>query len=168
MAAQSTLNIEQEHDLVTWTAPARPFKTRDRQFYVTTFAIAGIISLILFLAEGLMPVLLIISLVFLYYVLSTVEPENIEYKITNKGVKVAGRVTEWANFRRFWFSKRLDSDLMVFETFGLPGRLEVVIKPELKESLKKEVGKHLLFEEVPGSSLDRATNWISQKLPGNK
>ncbi|MCX6705287.1 MAG: hypothetical protein NT162_03050 [Candidatus Woesebacteria bacterium] len=32
---------EPERDLVTWTAPARPFKRRDRQFYVTTFAIAG-------------------------------------------------------------------------------------------------------------------------------
>jgi len=65
---------EPERDLVVWIAPARPFKRRDRQFYVTTFAIAGIVSLILFLAEGLMPVLLIVSLVFLYYVLSTVEP----------------------------------------------------------------------------------------------
>src|SRR3990172_4343122 len=63
---------EPERDLITWTAAGRPFKRRDRQFYVTIFAMAGIVSLVLFLAEGFMPVLLIISLVFLYYVLSTV------------------------------------------------------------------------------------------------
>ena len=70
---ESTLNIEPqavvvrrepERDLVVWTAPARPFKRRDKQFYVTTFAMAGIVSLVLFLAEGIMPVILIISLVF--------------------------------------------------------------------------------------------------------
>ena len=95
--APGTLQREPERDLVTWTAPARPFKRRDRQFYVTTFAIAGIVSLVLFLAEGAMPVILIISLVFLYYVLSTVEPESIEYKITNRGIKIAGRLTPWQN-----------------------------------------------------------------------
>ncbi|KKP31069.1 MAG: hypothetical protein UR20_C0044G0007, partial [Candidatus Woesebacteria bacterium GW2011_GWE2_31_6] len=77
---------EVEKDLVTWTAPGRPFKRRDKQFYLTTISIVGLVSLIIFLAEGAMPVILIISLVFLYYVMSTVPPENIEYKITNKGV----------------------------------------------------------------------------------
>src|ERR1035437_3250582 len=76
---------EPERDLVTWIAPSRPFKRRDKQFYTTVFAIAGIVSLVLFLAEGVMPVVLIVAFVFLYYVLSTVPPENVEYKITNKG-----------------------------------------------------------------------------------
>ncbi len=164
--SQSTLN-EPEKDLVSWTAPARPFKRRDRQFYVTAFSIAGIVSLILFLAEGLMPVLLVISLVFLYYVLSTVEPEAIEYKVTNKGIKVAGRLTEWANFKRYWYSKRFDSELMIMETFGLPGRLEVVIKPDIKESLTKEMSAYIPYEEVPASTLDRLTNWFAGRLPGN-
>ena len=57
--------IVPERELMSWTAPARPFKRRDRQFYVTTFSIAGIVGLILFLAEGFMPVLLIISIVFI-------------------------------------------------------------------------------------------------------
>ena len=52
----SPLKPELEKDLVTWIAPARPFKRRDRQFYLTTVSIAGIVCLILFLAEGAMPV----------------------------------------------------------------------------------------------------------------
>jgi len=103
---------EPERDLVTWTAPSRPFKRRDRQFYVTTFAMAGIVSLVLFLAEGFMPVLLIVSLVFLYYVLSTVEPENITYKVTSKGIKIGGKDTGWQFLNRFWFTKRFDNELM--------------------------------------------------------
>jgi hypothetical protein len=175
--SNSTLNTEPqavvvrrepERDLVTWTAPARPFKRRDRQFYVTTFAIAGIVSLILFLAEGIMPVILIISLVFLYYVLSTVQPENIEYKVTTKGVKIATKLTEWQYLNRFWFTKRFDNDLMIIDTVMIPGRIEFVINPEIKEKLKKEISAYIPYEEVSPATLDKVTTWFASKLPGNK
>lgn len=159
---------EPERDLVTWIAPARPFKRRDKQFFVTTFAIAGIISLVLFLAEGPMPVLLIISLVFLYYVLSTVEPEKIEYKVTTKGIKVAGKLTEWQYLIRYWFTKRFDDELMIVETIMIPGRIEFVISPEVKDKLKKEISAYIPYEEAPAGGLDRITNWVAGKLPGNK
>jgi hypothetical protein len=159
---------EPERDLVVWTAPARPFKRRDRQFFVTVFAMAGIVALVLFLAEGFMPVLLIISLVFLYYVLSTVEPENVEYKVTSKGIKIAGKETSWQYLNRYWFSKRFDNTLMIVDTSLIPGRIELVIDPGIEEKIKKEVSAYIPYEEVPGSSLDRVTNWIAGKLPGNR
>ena len=175
--SQSTLNSEPqavvvrrepERDLVIWTAPARPFKRRDRQFYVTTFAIAGIVSLILFLAEGIMPVILIISLEFLYYVLSTVQPEDIEYKITTKGIKIAAKLTEWQYLNRYWFAKRFDNELMIIDTVRLPGRIEFVINADIKEKLKKEISAYIPYEEVSPATLDKVTNWFAQKLPGNK
>lgn len=159
---------EPERDLVVWTAPARPFKRRDRQFYVTTFAIAGIVSLVLFLAEGIMPVILIISLVFLYYVLSTVQPEDIEYKITTKGIKIANKLTGWQNLNRYWFTKRFDNDLMIIDTVLLPGRIEFVINSDIKEKLKKEMSAYIPYEEVSPATLDKITTWFAQKLPGNK
>jgi hypothetical protein len=174
---ESTLNSEPqavvvrrepERDLLTWTAPARPFKRRDRQFYTTVFAIAGIISLILFLAEGIMPVILIVALVFLYYVLSTVPPENIEYKITSKGVKIAGKLTEWQVMSRFCFGDRSGAEILIFETFLIPGRIEVMINPEIKYGLKREISAYIPYEEITASGLDRITNWVAQKLPGNK
>jgi hypothetical protein len=175
--AESTLNSdpqavvvrrEPERDLVTWTAPARPFKRRGRQFYVTTFAIAGIVSLVLFLAEGIMPVILIISLVFLYYVLSTVQPEEVEYKITTKGIKIAGKLTQWQYLNRYWFTNRFDNELMIVDTVVIPGRIEYVINPAVKELLKKEVSAYIPYEEVPPGALDKMTNWFATKLPGNK
>lgn len=159
---------EPEKDLFIWTSPSRPFKRRDRQFYVTTFAIAGIVSLILLFAEGMMPVLLIISLVFLYYVLSTVEPEKIEYKITTKGVKIAGRLTTWNYMNSFWFTKKLDTPLLVIDVALIPGRIEMVIEDKDKEILKREISAFIPYEEIPNSGLDKATDWLSSKLPGNK
>ena len=159
---------EPERDILTWIAPSRPFRRRDRQFYVTTFAIAGIVSLVLFLAEGIMPVLLIISLMFLYYVLSTVEPEKVEYKVTSKGIKFAGKRTEWQLLNKFWFAERYGSKLLVIETFQIPGRIEIVINPEIKESLKKEISAYIPYEEVTTSNFDKVTNWFTSKLPGNE
>jgi hypothetical protein len=160
--------IVPEKTLFSWTAAARPFKKRDRDFWITIIAIVAISGLILFLVEGFMPVILIISIVFLFYILNTVEPENIEYKITNKGVKVAEKMNNWDTLNRFWFTKRFNSDLLVFESYTLGGRLELVINSKDKGSIKKELSKYLVEEEVSPSGFDKATNWFSQKLPGNK
>jgi hypothetical protein len=176
-STQSTLNSEPqavvvrrepERDLVTWTAPARPFKMRDKQFYTATFAIAGIIALVLFLAEGIMPVILIIALVFLFYVLSTVPPENIEYKITTKGVKIAGKLTEWQALTRFWFRENMGSQILILESLFIPGRVELVTNPEIKNDLKKEISAYIPYEEISASGLEKITDWVSKKLPGNK
>lgn len=160
--------IVTEKDLVVWTAPSRPFKRRNRDFYITLLAMAGITCLVLFLIEGWLPVILVISLVFLFYIMATVEPENIEYKITDKGIKIAGTLTTWNQMGRFWFTKRLDNNLLVIETKSLSGRLELVINTEVKDQIKKELGKYLVEEEIPASNIDKAANWVSKKMPGIK
>lgn len=156
-----------EKTLFSWKAPARPFKRRDRQFWMTLIAIATILGLILFLAEGAMPVILVIALVFLFYILSTVEPEELSYQITNKGVKIAERTTNMGVLTRFWFTRRFNSELLVFEMSVLPGRLEVVINPKDKPSIRKALSAYLVEEEAPPSGLDKAANWFAKRLPGN-
>lgn len=158
-------NLEPEKDLFTWTAPARPFKRRNREFWVTVISIASITSIVLFLAEGVMPVILVVSLLFLFYVLTTVEPEKIEYKITNYGIKIADKKTEWNLINRFWFSKRFDDTLLVFETRTLTGRLEFVILPYDKDKIKSFLSKYVREEESAPSRLDKLANWLSKKLP---
>lgn len=156
---------EPEKELFTWKAPARPFKRRDRKFWTTVIAIATLFGVILFLVEGAMPVILIISIIFLYYVLSTVEPEVINYSITTWGVKVEDKRTEWDLITRYWFVEKLGSDVLVFETMVLPGRLELVVNKKDKEEIKKVLNKYVLYEEAPPSNLDKAANWFSKKLP---
>jgi hypothetical protein len=162
-----TVKKEPEKDLFSWIAPARPFKRRNREFYVTIIAITVIVGLILLLTEGFMPVILLISLIFLFYILNTVEPENIQYKITNKGIKVSDKKTQWELLTNFWFTKRHDNELLVFGTFNLPGRMELVINGSDKETLKKIISGFITEEEIPSSGLDKAANWFAKKLPGN-
>lgn len=158
-------NKEQEQDLVVWTAPSRPFKRHGRKFYVTTFSMAGIICLVVLLAEGVMPVILIISLIFLYYILSTVQPENVEYKITNRGFKIAEKETPWEIVLRFYFLSKAGSEVLLFDLATFPGKMELVINPETKEQLKKEISAFAPYEEVLPSAMEKITGWIAKKLP---
>jgi len=163
-----TGRIEQEKNLFRWIAAARPFKRRDRDFWVTVIAIAAIAGLILFLTEGVMPVILIISLVFLFYILTTVKPDDIEYKITNRGIKIADKSTWWNAIRRYWFGSRFNSTLLILETTSIPGRLELVINSTDKEKIRKVLKNYVLEEEAPPSYMDRTADWFAKKLPGNK
>lgn len=156
-----------EKVLYSWNAPARPFKRRNKDFWVTAIAIAVVVGLILFIVEGFMPVILLVALVFLFYVMNSVEPGNIEYKITNYGINMAGKVTEWDRVTRFWFSRRFDNKLLIFETFSLPGRLELVVNDSDIDKLRSALTKYLIEEEAPPSYLDKTANWFSKKLPGN-
>lgn len=159
--------IEPEKELFSWKAPSRPFQKRSREFWTKLIITASIFGLIIYLAEGVMPVILIIAVIFLFYVMSNVEPEEILYKITNRGIKIADKTTDMSLLTRFWFTKRFNSDLIVFETLFLPGRLELVINNKDKEKIKDTLSIYLIEEEVPPSNIDKAVQYFSSKFPAN-
>jgi len=97
--------------------------------------------------------------------MSTVEPGDIQYKITNKGIKIEGIITTWDSLGRFWFSKRFDSDLLVVETNKIPNKMEIVVMPELKLEIENHLKNYLVEEEVPSSTIDKAIDWFSKKMP---
>ena len=157
-----------EKELLAWSAPARPFKRMNREFWVTIIAMAAIVGLILFFAEGFMPVILIISIIFLVYVMTTVEPEKVGYSVTNRGIKIGEKTFEWEKLIRFWFGRRFDSPLLIIQKYGIPDRLEFVINPEEEESIKTTLLKYLPEEKAETTSLDKVISWFSKKIPGIK
>lgn len=162
---QSSLKTTKEKVLFTWRAPARPFRRRNKEFFTTVLAIAFLLSVILFFIEGAMAVAVVIAVVFLVYVLSTVAPEEIEHKITDQGIYFAGRKRFWDEFIRFWITRRFDNDLLVFEGFFFPGRLEMVINPQDKETLHNIIEEYLPYEEAEPRFFDKAAAWLSKKVP---
>lgn len=155
---------EEEKELFSWKAPARPFKKRDKEFFTTVAAIGLLMGLILFFTGGFLPVAVIIALVFLVYVLSTVPPEEVEHKITTRGVYFAGKQNPFIELRRFWFTHRFGSDLLVLETMRLPGRLEFVVEKKDEGIIKKHLSEYILFEEAAPNVLDKAANWLGKRV----
>lgn len=164
----SSLKNEEERTVFSWKSPARPFKKRDREFFTTVIAIAVLGGLILGFLEGLLPVLVVVALVFLIYVLSTVPPEEVEHEITNKGFASAGQKNNWPQLRRFWFTTRFSSHLLVFESAAFPGRIEVVVNKDDQDEIKKELIKHIPYQEAAPNFLDKAAAWLSQRVPLDK
>lgn len=151
-------------DLHSWTSLARPFKRRDKDTYVTVIAVASLFGIILFIIQGIMPVILIISLVFLFYVLSTVEPEKVNYKITDEGIKIADKMTYWDQMNRFWFTERFGHTLLIIDTLSLPGRTEIVISPTDKQKIQSIVEDHIPHEKSAPNFYDKATNLLSKAM----
>lgn len=154
-----------ESVLYTWVAPSRPFKRHGREFYVTLISIAALLGIILFLVEGVLPVILIASLVFLFYVMSNVEPEKIEYKITTVGLRVGNKLTKWNTLTSYWFTQRLNTQMLVLGTLTFPGRLEFIVTDENSAEIKKVLDEYLPQEQKPPVRTDKAINWVSSKLP---
>lgn len=164
-AAQAPVVVTQTKVLFSWRAYCRPFKKRNKEFFTTVLAVAFLLSVIFFTIGGWLPIVVIVSLVFLVYVLSTVSPEEVEHKITNRGVVFAGRTYFWEELTRFWLTERFGSQLVVIETVRLPGRIEFVINPDDREKIKEIMGEHLLYEEATPTFLDRAASWFSKRIP---
>lgn len=153
--------------LYTWNAPARPFKRRNKEFWTTVIAIVFLVALILFFVKEWFLIAAIISLTFVYYVLSTVEPEEMEYKITNKGVIYAGQTYAFENISQFWFSEKYEQRVVNLElrSGGLVGRITILIGKGDQAKIREILLKYLIEEEVKPNFLDNASKWLSEKVP---
>ena len=151
--------------MATWEAPSRPFKKRDRQFFVTVTVIALLISLILFFSGQFLPIAVVISVVFLLYVLQVIPPHNISHKITTFGISVEGNLYYWQELGRFWFEKKYDQLLLNVETLRFPGRVTVVL-PEDKKQDVTEILSEVLLQQKPDLTLfEKIAAWVQEKVP---
>jgi len=155
----------QEKTLFNWNSPARPFKPRSRDFYVKVISIAILFGVVLFVIDGIMPVLLIVALLFLFYVLSTVQPEQIQYKVTDKGIYIGEKRTDWDRLGRFWFSDKMGSRILNVEAANLTGKLEIMVPADHEDNITEILKRHLVNETVPPDFLDKAAHWASNRFP---
>ena len=153
-------------DLLVWRSPARAFKPRNREYYTTVAAIIFLLSVILlFLREWLL-IGVIISLGFVAYVLSSVPPEQVENKITTRGIISGGKRYDWTLLYRFWLSQKWGNEILNIETrIAFPRRLMFLLGNTNKEKVKNIVEKYLLLEKPEKNFVDKAGSWLQKKFP---
>lgn len=154
-----------EEVIVEWTAPNRPFKKRNRQFYSTVAIIVLLISLILFFAGQVLPIAVVISVAFMVYVLYSIPPGVANNKITTFGVRTDEMIYYWDELSRFWFEKQLDQDMLLFELNRFPWRVILLIKSDEKADFKELLSEVLLEQKPPDTQIDKWANWLKEKLP---
>lgn len=149
-----------------WEAPERSYKKRNKDFWITIISILILVGVILFLVKEFFLIIALISVLFLYYVLSTVPPQKIKYKITNRGIYFGETRYEWDILYRFWFGKSLDSEMIHFETIlRFPRQISLVINPEEKETVKELVVKKLPLVNDSPNFVDKLTKKMTSMIP---
>jgi hypothetical protein len=151
--------------IISWQAPSRPFKKRDRQYYTTVVMIVFLISLILFFAGQFLPIAVVVSVGFLAYVLSSVPPHEVKIEITTYGIEIEDLVYYWEEMGRFWVDKKYNQELLTIEVARFPGRIILLFDKDQKEELKELLSEVLLEEKPAETFYDKASKWIQEKIP---
>jgi hypothetical protein len=158
---------EPEKVLMTWESPVRLYKKRDREYFTTIGVIVILLSVILLFAKEFLLVGVILSFAFVSYTLASIPPPKVKHEITNKGVRSGSKLYLWETLGRFWFEEKWKQDTLMIENFiGFPGRLSVILSDEVdKKQLEEEVSARLIKEQPSPSPIDKAAQWISDKVP---
>ena len=159
-------DTSEERVLWEWTAAERAFKKRDRDYWITAIAILVLVSVILIFIKEFFLIVALVSLLFLYYVMSAVPPGEAKYKITNRGVYMGESPYYWNILEKFWFSNSLGFEMINFGTvLRFPRAITLVIRPEDKEKLKELIKKRIPLVENSPNFMDKLTRWFGERLP---
>lgn len=139
---------------ITWVAPSRPFRKKDRSYFTTIAIIVILLILISLLAREFILIGVLLAVAFVVYVLAFVPPSDVEYKISTQGITIGGHFYFWGDLNSFWFSKKEDFNILNVNTnLRFPGRLLILVEADKIENIKKIVAKYLLFYEIPPKNL---------------
>jgi len=159
----------EEKTKIEWEAPERAFQKKDKDFWITAIAILVLVSVILIFVKEFFLIVALVSVLFLYYVMSTVPPQNLKYKITNRAIYFGETHYEWDLLSRFWFKKSLSSEMIHFETrLRFPRQISLVINDADKEKIREIVVKKLPMVDQSPNFVDKLTKWFADRLPFEK
>jgi len=157
-----------EQILLTWQAPSRIFKKRSRQYFATIVVIGLLISLILLFAGQFLPIAVVLSVVFLVYILSTVPPSTVNHKISNFGIWVENNLYYWEELGRYWYTEKLGQTLFNFEVARFPGRITILLGETSRDELESFLSQVLVNEKPAPTFFDKAADWIEKNIPLDK
>lgn len=153
--------------LFEWESPSRPFKRRDAKYFTNLAIIIFVLAAILLFVQEFLLIGVLLALLFVSYVLGTVEPDKMDHKITTQGVTTGNRSYLWNELSDFWFNEKYgETVLNVGTKIRFPARLLVLVPFMDREKVKDILVEYLPFREVaPTSWMDQTVDWVTAKLP---
>lgn len=152
---------------LSWKAPSRPFRKKDRSYY-TTIAILVILGvLIAFLAQQFLLIGALLALSFVAYVLGFTPPEDVDYKISTQGITIGDHFYFWSNLDSFWLGEKENQKILyILTNLRFPATLMMMLGFQNEEQMKKIVAKYLPFHEIaPKSLLDSWSESLQKHFP---
>ena len=158
--------VEQERTLVTWRGLGRPFKKFNWEAMAVPAVIAILVGVILLVAGEWMLIIVVAALVFAVYMWSTVQPEEVEYLLTNKGLRMFARLYEWSVMTRWWVEEKWGGKYVAIESWAVPmGKLYVPIEEKKEKEILEAMEKYLIKEKPADTAMDKMGRWVTEKFP---
>lgn len=147
------MEAEEIKTLLSWEAPSRPFRKKDRSYYTTIAILVILLVLIAFLASEFLLIGALLSFAFVAYVLAFVPPHNVSYRISTQGITIGEDFYFWHFLDAFWFKEKEKQKVLHIQTrLRFPAQLMLVLGNEDEEKIKKTIARFLPYVEVPYKS----------------
>ncbi len=151
---------------LSWQAPERNFKPRNKDFWTTVLSIALLISIILFFAKEYFLIATIFALIFLYYILSTKPPQNTTYKITNQGLVWGEQKYAWNMLNYFFIEEENGQKILnVNTTINFPKRIIMLLGEQGGKEVRKIMEDFLPYHKPEPSFIEKSTAWLAKTFP---
>jgi hypothetical protein len=175
MAAQDLESTENEtpephvgvKTILSWTAPGRPFQKRSKQYYATSLLIMLLVEVVLFLFSQYLLMVVVLSLVFLAFVLASVPPRDFHYRISSEGITIEDHFFLWQELYDFYFKRREGIDVVHIRTHAmLPGELIIPLGSIDREHVKQALLPFLPFREIVRPTfMEKSSDWLTRNFP---
>lgn len=154
--------------LFSWKAPLRPYKKRSRLIVRFFFALALLVSLIVFFFGDRILIVPILSLLFLFYVLTVTPPPDVEHTVTTFGIETGGVSLRWEFLSHFYFTRKFGFDMMTVVSNAPYFYHAYMVIPdvETKKKVMALLSKHLMYMEKPHRNItDKIVDFLSNLIP---
>ena len=161
------------HDVITllsWQGPGRPFEKKGKTYFATGLIIMLLVEIILFLFSQYMLMLVVVSFVFLAFVLASIPPRDFHYRLSTEGIMVEDHFYLWQELYDFYFKKTHGATVLHVRThFMIPGELTITLGDISPAHIKSIMLPYLPYREfVKPTSLEKAGEWLSTNFPLEK
>lgn len=161
-----------EQLLLQWQADSRVSIRRSREYYSSLAVIVLLISLILFFAGQVLLIFVLLSFLFISYVLATVKAEQVRVQITSYGIRYNGKLYYWYQLGRFWIRKNrgveevhVEAPVFMGSELILLGSNEQSQDAVSIDDMSEMLSRFLVYEEPLPSQIDNWVQWLEEKFP---
>jgi hypothetical protein len=154
--------------IVSWKAPLRAYKKRGKKILRFYAALALLLSLIVFFIGDKILMIPILTLLFLFYVLTITPPPEVENKITTFGIDTAGISIRWETLSHFYFTRKFNFNILTLVSHPPYNYHAFLVVPDdaLRGKLTQLLSQHIMYMEKPQRRFtDRLTDWILNLMP---
>lgn len=164
---------QRHHEVVTllsWQGSGRPFQKKGKTYFATGLLIMLLVEIILFLFSQYMLMMVVVSFVFLAFVLASTPPRDFHYRISSEGIMVEDHFYLWQELYDFYFKKTHGVMVMHVRThFLIPGELTITLGDISPAHVKSIMLPYLPYREyVKPTFMEKSGDWLAKTFPLEK